>query len=117
MIDHIAVILSTAMSETNSPTWAIVMFLLGLLGAAAIAGWRMHSNRMDKAKDDLKQSEGKVSDTRHNELKTMISSVDSNMRMVSTRIDGLDGRVGKLERGHAAIKAHMGINANGEDPE
>lgn len=110
-------ILTLGATETSTATWVVLMVVVGFLNAGVLAAWRIYAGKVGKAEDDLRKAEDKVSDTRHNELKTMIGGIDSSVRSMTTRVDGVEKRVGTLERGHAVMQARMGLNAHGEDPE
>lgn len=107
----------TLASETSTATWAVLMVVVGILISAVFAGWRIYATKISKAEDSLKEAEVKVDDSRHNELKTMIGGVSESVRSMSTRFDGVERRVGTLERGHAVMKARLGLNDDGSDPE
>ena len=110
-------ILTLAASETSTATWVVLMAVVGFISTGVIAAWRMYVNKVSKAEDELKKAEARVDDSRHSELKTMIGGVNESVRSMSTRFDGMERRVGSLEQGHAVIKAHLGLNADGSDPE
>lgn len=104
----------TLASETSTATWAVLMVVVGFISAGIIAAWRMYSAKVGKVEDQLKVAEDKVSDTRHSELKTLISSVKDSVHEVGGRVDHLDKRVGHLEKGHAEIKAQLSAKNGGE---
>lgn len=105
-----------ASAETSTATWAVLMVLVGGTISGLIVLYRSLSGKVQHAEDKVQHaedkaddSESKLADARHAEMKTLVGQVGDDVKVVGGRMDKIEGRVAKVEIGHAEL--HQQIKA------
>lgn len=105
-----------AQTETSTATWAVLMVVLTALVATGLAVYRVMTMKIAKAESDAHVSESKLADSRHNEMKTLVESVGSDVLAVGSRTDKIERDVTDLKIGHAELHQRVdGLNRKAEN--
>lgn len=95
-----------AQVETSTPTWAVLMLVLGFLISAVLLILRIMNGKVETA-------ENRLADGRHNEVKTLIGSVGSDVQGVAHRMDKVERDVTGLKIGHAELRQQVDAASKG----
>lgn len=109
-----------AQTETSTATWAVLMVVIGFIMAGVWFALRILFMRVaeskretDKAIRDADEAKSETQTARHNEIKTMIGSVEHGVHAVGSRVEDHEKRLGHLEKGHARIQQELkGLGAH-----